>query len=316
MAHWLILGGTGFVGRALAERLNRPEHAADPRLLVPTRRLQHANALGPLPRVDVTLANPHDDNDLRSLVAGAEVVVNLVGTLHGDEAEFERVHVALPRRLAAACRTGGARVLHVSAIGAAPDAPSMYLRSKARGEAALRDSGVAFTILRPSVMFGGGDRLLNLFAALQRWVPVVPLAAADARFQPVWVGDVAEALARCIEQPQTVGQTYECTGPDEMTLADLVRCAGRAAGHPRPVWALPPALGRLQAALMGLAPGTPLMTRDNLDSMRVPSVATPGAPGLMQLGIQPTPVSAIAPAMLGPHQGRARLDLARARHRA
>jgi NADH dehydrogenase len=315
MAHWLILGGSGFVGRALAERLNRPEHDANPRLLVPTCRALHAVPLGHLPRVDVAQADVHDDAELRSLVAGAQVVVNLIGTLHGDEAAFEQVHVDLPRRLAAACRTQGTRILHVSALGASPDAPSMYLRSKARGEAALRDSGVACTIFRPSVIFGAGDQLLNLFARLQRWLPVLPLAAADARFQPVWVGDVAEAIARCIERPETVGQAYECAGPEEMTLAELVQAAGRHAGHPRPLLKLPPALGEMQAALMRLWPGRPLLTHDNLASMRVPSVATPGLPGLGALGIRPTPLAAIAHAVLGHEQGTERLNLARARHR-
>lgn len=315
MAHWLILGGSGFVGRALAERLNRPEHDADPRLLVPTCRALHAVALGHLPRVDVAQADVHVDAELRALVAGAEVVVNLIGTLHGDEGEFERVHVALPRRLAEACRAEGARLLHVSALGATPGAPSMYLRSKARGEAVLRDSGVPCTVFRPSVIFGAGDHLLNLFARLQRWAPVVPLAAADARFQPVWVGDVAEAIARAIERPETIGQAYECTGPDEMTLAEIVQAAGRHAGHARPVLPLPRLLGELQAALMRLWPGAPLLTRDNLASMQVPSVATPGAPGLRALGIRPTPLSAVAPAVLGHDQGTERLDLARARHR-
>lgn len=313
MTHLLILGGSGFVGRALAERLHQPGPAGATRLLVPTRRRAHAAALGPLPFVDVVEADVHDDDALARLVDGAELVVNLVATLHGSEAEFERVHVTLPRRLAAACQARGTRIVHVSAIGAAPDAPSRYLRSKGRGEAALQAAKVPLTLLRPSVIFGAGDHLLNLFAGLQRWAPVLPLAAADARFQPVWVGDVAEAIARCIQRPDTVGQAYECTGPDEMTLADLVRAAGRHAGHPRPVWPLPAALGRLQAMLLEWAPGGPLMSRDNLDSMTRPSVATPGAPGLADLGIRPTPLSAVAPAMLAPRQGCARLDAARAR---
>lgn len=314
MTHQLILGGSGFVGRALAERLHQPGRPAGaPRLLVPTRRRAHAAALGPLPFVDVVEADVHDDAALARLVDGAELVVNLVATLHGSEAEFERVHVALPRRLAAACRARGTRIVHVSAIGATPDAPSRYLRSKGRGEAALKAAEVPLTLLRPSVIFGAGDHLLNLFAGLQRWAPVLPLASADARFQPVWVGDVAEAIARCIERPDTMGQAYECAGPDEMTLADLVRAAGRHAGHPRPVWPLPAALGRLQAMLLEWAPGGPLMSRDNLDSMTRPSVATPGVPGLAALGIRPTPLSAIAPAMLAPGQGCARLDAARAR---
>ncbi|MBT9599217.1 MAG: complex I NDUFA9 subunit family protein [Vitreoscilla sp.] len=316
MAHWLVLGGTGFVGRALCEALSRPEHADGPRLLVPSRRPAHGQLLRMLPRVDLIETDVHDDAALAGLVAGADAVVNLVAILHGSEAAFERVHVALPRRLAAACRAAGVRrVVHVSAIGATPDAPSRYLRSKARGEAVLREAGLDLTVLRPSVIFGASDRLLNLFASLQRFAPVVPLAGASARFQPVWVGDVAEALARCLEQPGTVGRTFECTGPEEMTLADLVRAAGRYAGHERPVVPLPDALARLQARLMEWAPGEPLMSRDNLDSMRMPNIATPGVPGLPALGITASPLSAVAPGYLAPGQRCGRLDAARAVHR-
>lgn len=316
MAHWLVLGGTGFVGRALCEALSRPEHANGPRLLVPSRRPAHGQLLRMLPRVDLIEADVHDDAALAGLVAGASAVVNLVAILHGNDDAFERVHVALPRRLAAACQAAGVRrVIHVSAIGATPDAPSRYLRSKARGEAALREAGLDLTVLRPSVIFGAADRLLNLFATLQRFTPVVPLAGASARFQPVWVGDVAEALAHCMEQPDTVGRTFECTGPEEMTLADLVRAAGRYAGHERPVLPLPDALARLQALLMEWAPGEPLMSRDNLDSMRVPNIATPGVPGLAALGITASPLSAVAPGYLAPGQRCGRLDAARAVHR-
>jgi len=314
--YWLLLGGTGFVGRTLAETLCRPGHDDGPWLLAPTRHMGHGLAvLGAMPRVDVIEADLYDDMELARLVSGAAAVVNLIGILHGSEDEFERVHVALPRRLAAACNTAGVRrVIHISALGAAADAPSHYLRSKAAGEAALRQAGLDLTILRPSVIFGAGDHLLNLFAALQRLAPIVPLAAADARFQPVWVDDVAEALARCLARPETIGQTYECTGPEVLTLAELVRAAGEFSGHPRPVVPLPPAVAKLQALLMEWLPGEPLMTRDNLASMQVPSVAHPGMPGLAALGIQPTPLAAVAPGMLRGGAGGARLGGYRAHH--
>jgi NADH dehydrogenase len=315
MERWLVLGGTGFVGRALARTVVRDGTRAGPRLLVPTRRRAHAQALSLLPGVDVIEADVHDDAALTDLVAGAEAVVNLVAVLHGDEARFEQVHVGLPRRLAAAClRTGVRRLVHVSALGVAADAPSRYLRSKARGEAVLRDAGLDLTLLRPSVIFGAEDRLLNLFAALQRFAPVVPLAGAEARFQPVWVGDVARAIARCLADPRTIGQTYECAGPQQMTLADLVRAAGRWAGHPRPVLPLPAAAATLQALLMECLPGEPLMSRDNLASMRVPNVATPGSPGLAALGVAATPLAAVAPAYLGPDARQTARDRQRARH--
>jgi NADH dehydrogenase len=153
---------------------------------------------------------------------------------------------------------------------------------------------------------------MNVFAKLQGIAPIVPLAGAGATFQPVWVEDVAEALLRCLLDHTTAGQTYECTGPKVYTLADLVRLAGRWSGHPRPVLPLPESLGRVQAALMSLAPGEPLMSADNLDSMRVPNVATGTLPGLAALGITPTALEAVAPGYLGGAGGPSRLDRWRA----
>ena len=164
------------------------------------------------------------------------------------------MHVALPRRLAAACqRQGVRRLVHVSALGVGPQGPSNYLRSKAAGEQVLREADLDLSILRPSVIFGAQDRFLNLFAALQDVAPVLPLAGADARFQPVWVNDVAAAVVACLARPDTIGQTYECAGPDVFTLADLVRLAGTLSGHPRPIVPLPAALARLQAGGHGMA---------------------------------------------------------------
>jgi len=315
-AYWLVLGGSGFVGRAVTEVLCRPEHDIEsPRLLVPTRQRTHALGLGHLPKVDVVQADVHDDGDLAKLVDGAAAVINLVGILHGDEAAFEQAHIALPRRLARACRAANVRrIVHISALGAGERAPSMYLRSKARGEAALREAGLDVTVLRPSVMFGAEDRLLNLFAKLQRYLPILPLAAADARFEPVWVGDVAEAVARCLAEPKTIGQVYECTGPEVLTLAQLVQAAGVYAGHSSHIVPLPSWLGRVQAQLLEWWPGAPLMSRDNLASMQLPSVATGDKPGLAALGIHTTALDSVAPIYLGRRFGCARLDSLRAQH--
>lgn len=313
MRNLLILGGSGFVGRALCGKLVQRFGAAGARLTVPSRRPARAKPLITLPTVEVVGADVHDDAQLARLVAGRDAVINLVAILHGSPAEFERAHVALPQRLAQACTAAGVRrLLHVSALGVADDAPSHYLRSKARGEAALRAAGLDLTLLRPSVIFGAGDRFLNVFAQLQALLPVVPLAGADARFQPVWVEDVAAALVRMLDDDTTIGRTFEAAGPRVLTLAELVRLAGRWSGHERPVLPLPDALARAQAALMALAPGEPLMSADNLDSMRVPNVASGKLPGLADLGIAATALEAIGPSYLAPGQGAARLDALRA----
>lgn len=281
---------------------------------MPTRRPAHGDTVRALPNVDLLTANVHEDAALAQLVQGCDAVVNLIAILHGSASAFEQVHVALPRRLAAACRAASVRrVVHVSALGVGPDAPSRYLRSKTQGEAVLAAAGLELTLLRPSVIFGAHDRFLNLFATLQAFAPVVPLAGSTARFQPVWVGDVAQAVVAALGNPATAGQTYECTGPGTFTLSDIVRLAGRWAGHERLQIALPQWAGRLQAAAMSLLPGEPLMSADNLDSMAVPNVATGTLPGLAALGIQPAALEDVAPAYLAATHGATQLDRFRAR---
>jgi uncharacterized protein YbjT (DUF2867 family) len=305
-----VLGGTGFVGRAVCEHLVRRNPSGA--IVVPTRRAMHANRVRALPTVDVRVADVHDDAALRSVLAGCDAAINLVAILHGSADAFERVHVGLPKRLAAACTASGiARVVHVSALGVGDNAPSDYLRSKTAGEAALRASNLALTLLRPSVIFGAEDRFLNLFARIQALAPLMPLAGSKARFQPVWVEDVAEAIVRCLDASDTIGETIECAGPDVFTLAELVRLAGFWSGHERPILPLPDALGRLQALLMECLPGEPLMSRDNLDSMQTPNIASGKLPGLSSLGIKPASVAQIAPAYLSRRSARSRLDALR-----
>jgi len=195
-----------------------------------------------------------------------------------------------------------------------PEAPSNYLRSKAEAEAILRAAPLQLSVLRPSVIFGAGDRFLNLFAALQSVFPVMPLAGVEARFQPVWVEDVSEAVLRCLERKDSIGMTYECAGPQVFSLGELVRLAGRLCGHARPLVPLPESLGQLQAAVMELMPGVPLMSRDNILSMRVPNVATGRLPGLDALGLQPSSLLAVAPSYLSPGQGVARFNRWRGLH--
>jgi uncharacterized protein YbjT (DUF2867 family) len=300
MKHVLLLGGTGFLGHAFCARWADRTNAAGTRITVPTRHAMHGRDLLEIPLLEVEQADVHDDATLARLLEGCDAVVNLVAILHGSERQFEHVHVELPRRLAQACRTAGVRrIVHVSALGVGPDAPSHYLRTKTKGEAALAQAGLEVTVLRPSVMFGAGDRFLNMFARLEAALPVVPLAGAASRYQPVWVDDVAAALLRCLEEPETIGQVYECVGPEVYTLEELVRLAGRWSGHERPVMPLPDVIGRLQALVMEALPGT-LLSRDNLDSMRVDSVASGSLPTLADLGIEPAALAAVAPLYLSP----------------
>ena len=311
----LVLGGSGFVGRHLIERLQR----AGAQVTVPTRRRAGAGArqLWPLPCVDLVEADVMQPGTLGRLMPGHDAVVNLVAILHGNARQFERVHVELPRLIAAACGAHGVRrVVHVSALGAAADAPSRYQRSKAAGEAVMQEAAAAsmidLTVLRPSVIYGPDDRFLRLFVRLQHMLPVLPLAGANARFQPVWVRDVATALERCLQDAATIGQTYELCGPDVFTLRELAqsaaRWAGVAEGRGRPVLGVPGPLAWLQALAMECLPGT-LMSRDNLDSMKVPNVAGGQLPGLAALGIAAAPLSVVGPMILGTNGPVSRLDV-------
>jgi uncharacterized protein YbjT (DUF2867 family) len=308
----LVLGGSGFVGRHVCEQLTR--HGV--RATVPTRRAVNAQSVQHLPLVDVIEADVFAPQALHALLPGHDAVVNLIAVLHGDAQRFAKVHVELPRLLAAACNARGVRrVVHVSALGASPDAPSLYQRSKAQGETVLAQAGLALTLLRPSVIFGAEDKFLNLFATLQKTFPFMPLAGAQTKFQPVWVQDVAQAVVECLQRPDTIGHTYECVGPDTFTLKELVQLSGQYAGVQRPVVALPRPLARIQALLMELAPGEPLISRDNLDSLQVDNVSSGRLPGLAELGINAASLQAIAPTYLGRADAQPALGAYRAQQR-
>jgi NADH dehydrogenase len=287
---------------------------------VPTRRRANARHLLPLPTLTVLELDVHNEAALAQALAGQDAVINLIAILHGSHADFNKAHLALPQKLARACAAAGVKqVVHVSALGAnalqPESSPSMYLRSKGQGEAVLMqaamgggaqtgaDAGFALTILRPSVIFGADDKFINLFAKLQSLFPVMPLAGAHARFQPVWVEDVAQAVVRSLSTfsgaaGASAPKVIEVCGPEVFTLKELVqisaRLSGVRAGRGRPVIALPRWMGRIQALLMELAPGAPLMSRDNLDSMLVDNVATGKLPGLEALGIKPSPLKPLA----------------------
>jgi len=307
----IVLGGTGFVGAHVCEKLVRQGW----HVTVPTRRRSNAQSVQHLPGLTVRELDVHDAAALQDAVAGHDALVNLVAILHGTQAEFERVHVALSHTIAHACAVAGvAQVVQISALGA--DAlqpqtlPSMYLRSKSEGEAVLMQAAVGagatdrkgfdLSILRPSVIFGEQDKFLNVFANLQKLLPVLPLAGAGARFQPVWVEDVANAVVRCLEGAcdQPSPRIIEAVGPEVFTLKQLVQLSGQlagiAGGFGRTVIGLPMWAGRLQATLMGLAPGEPVMSHDNLDSMKVDNVASGKHPGLASLGITPSALQPIA----------------------
>lgn len=309
----LVIGSSGFVGRYLVNALV----ARGCRVLAPTRRRERAKHLILLPTCDVVEADVHDDATLERLIRGQDAVINLVGILHGTQQQFTRAHVELPRRIVATCeKLGVRRYLHMSALGADPDGPSMYQRSKGQAEQLVRASSLDWTSFRPSVIFGAEDNFLNLFARLARWFPVLPIGGANVRFQPVWVEDVANAFANSLDNRATYRKTYELAGPKIYTLRELVRYAAAAAGHRRPVIALPDAIARLQAWLMEHAPGEPLLSRDNLDSMKRDNVASqqPYRPA-PELGITPTPLEAEASIYLAGLHPRTRFGGFRARAR-
>lgn len=295
-----LLGGSGFVGSHLAAQLA----AAGLRVRILTRRRHNAMHLTLLPGLEVVECDVHDDSQLEQALRGCAAVVNLVGILHESRRmSFERAHVELPRRVAQTCRRLGiARLLHMSALQADADAPSAYLRSKAAGEAAAREAAdgiVQLTIFRPSVIFGPGDSFLNLFARLMRLLPVLLLAKPAARFQPVYVGDVARAFATCLDNPASHGQAYPLCGPQVYTLRELVQYVAATLGLRRTVIGLGDRLSWLQAWAMEWLP-VKLMTRDNLRSMQVDSVCDCPFP----FDFAPTALEAVAPAYLAGQDAR------------
>jgi uncharacterized protein YbjT (DUF2867 family) len=289
MKNILVIGGTGFLGTALSSRLA----SADFCVTLPTRRRERIRHLSVLPSAQVIEADVHDEATLVRLMAGQDAVISLVGILKGN---FQRTHAELPGKIArAAVSAGVPRLLHVSALAAATDAPSEYLRSKAAGEAALKVAYPGVTIFQPSVIFGRGDSFLTLFAGLLKIAPVVPLACAEARFQPVWIEDVVAAVVASLDHPESRGQTYPLCGPRSYSLRELVAYAGQVSGHPRPIIGLPLGLAYLQARLMEFLPNGP-MTRDNVRSMQVPSVCPAGC--TLPFELKATPLEAIAPLYL------------------
>ncbi len=293
-----VFGGAGFIGRHLVRRLA----ARGATVRVATRSPETAGHLLPMGEVgQIVLARfAGDEAGLAGLVAGADAVVNLVGILFERRAgDFDRVHGELPGRIGAAARAAGvARLVHLSAIGADPASPAHYARSKAAGEAALRAAFPAAVVLRPSIVFGPEDGFFNRFAQMARIAPALPLVGGGrTRFQPVYVGDVAEAILAGLDRPELAGRTFELGGPRVYTFAELLAYVLRVTGRRRLLLPLPFAVARLQARLLELLP-TPPLTRDQVSLLERDNVVAPGAAGLAALGITPTPVEVIVPSYL------------------
>ena len=318
----LVVGGSGFIGRHLVAALA----ARGARVTVPTRRRERAKHLILLPTVEVVETDVRAPGALAPLAAGRDAIVNLAGVLHSrrgrpDERgpndygpDFAETHVELPQAIVAACRAAGVkRLVHMSAVGADPHGPSEYLRSKGIGEqAVLAADDLAVTVLRPSVIFGPEDRFLNLFALLAKLFLVLPLARPEARFQPVYVGDVVRATLAALESREAAGKSYDLCGPREYTLRELVRFACAVTGRRRLVIGIPEGLATLQAWFLEHMPAPlRLMTRDNLRSMTVPSVCERGFP----FGIEPWQLEAAAASWLAPAGPRERYPRLRWRAR-
>lgn len=311
-----ILGGSGFVGSAIAAQLD----AANYQVKVLTRRREASKHLILLPNVDVVECDVMDDAALAAAVHDCDAVINLIGILHeSSKATFEAVHAELPRRLARICREQGVRrLLHMSALHASGDAPSAYLRSKAAGESNViapaspgaNTDALQVTVFRPSVIFGRGDKFLNMFAKLVKLLPVILLAKPDAKFQPIYVEDVAQVFVKSLEHIDTIGQCYDLCGPRVYTLRELVQMVADMLGVKRCIIGLNDQLSYLQAYAMELLP-VKLMTRDNLYSMQIDSVCACDFPAIF--GIEPTAIEAVVPDYLAGRTPRNSYDRYRSR---
>jgi NADH dehydrogenase len=290
-----VLGGSGFVGSSVVAKLDQAGYA----VTVLTRRRDSARHLSLLPNVTVVECNVMDDQALAAALNGADAVVNLIGILHqSGRVSFDAMHHELPARLAKICDASGIkRIVQMSSLQADSHAPSEYLRSKAAGEAALQAFAqkLNITIFRPSIIFGRGDSFINLFATLIKFLPVVLLAKPNAKFQPVWVEDVASCFAASIQNTQTYGQLYELAGPKVYSFRELVQQVMTTLKVKRPIIGLCDRLSYAQAFMMELLP-VKLMSRDNVRSMEVNSVSQQPFPAIFE--VVPASLEAIIPEYL------------------
>jgi NADH dehydrogenase len=306
----LLLGGSGFVGTYIDNRLSQRGFE----VTIQSRHRERTKALIIQPGVDMLEADIHCQQTLTELMHGHDAVINLVGILHSRDVQFPyshdfaEAHVELPKKIVAACKAAGIRrLVHMSALKADPKGPSEYLASKGVGEAVVRfaQGELDVTIFRPSVIFGLGDSFLSTFAKLLKKLPFFPLGFGQARFQPVWVADVADAFVHCLGDGTTFGQTYDLAGPRVYTLRELVEYTAALSGSKARIIALPEGLAYLQAGLMWLAPH-PVMSPDNLRSMQVDSVCAGDCQPPADW--QPSALEAVAPTYIAMRTPRGRLD--------
>ena len=292
MKHVAVLGGSGFVGSAIVRQLS----LAGYQINVLTRRREDAKHIILLPNVDVIECNVMDDVAISQALKGADAVINLIGILHtSKKASFKAIHAELPARLAKLCeKLGIKRLVHMSALQAVKNAPSAYLKSKAEGETAVLSANkhLDVTVFRPSIIFGRGDGFINLFATLVKLLPVILLAKPNAKFQPIYVEDVAHAFVVSLDNIDTYGKAYDLGGPKVYTLRQLVAYVADTLGKKRPIIGLNNTFSYLQAFAMELLP-VKLMTRDNVRSMEVDSVCVTSFPAF--LGFQPVALETIVP---------------------
>jgi len=293
-----VFGGSGFIGRYVVQRLAHQDYIVRVAVTDPggARFLQ---TQGRVAQIVPLAANVTDEGAVARAVAGADLVVNLVGILHerrkGDFQRLMAEGAGRVARLAAAAEVE--RLVHISAIGADPQSPSAYGRAKAEGEQAVRAAFPQATILRPSIVFGQEDQFFNRFGRLARLLPFMPVIAGNTRMQPVYVGDVADAVLAAAEREDAQGRTYELGGPQVLSFRELLRFVLTATGQRKPLVDVPVGLARLQAALSEFLPSPPL-TRDQLLMLERDNVVAEGALGLPDLGIQPKALEAVVPAYL------------------
>jgi NADH dehydrogenase len=291
----VVLGGSGFVGSAIVAKLV----SAGYQVTVLSRRLDHAKHLSLLPGVTLKVCNVFDAQALRSALHGADAVINLLGILHQSaKTSFTQVHADLPVQLAKLCQDLGIkRLLHMSSLCAATDAPSLYLRSKGEAEVALAGyaPGLAITVFRPSIIFGRADQFINLFAGLIKHLPLVVLVKPNAKFQPVWVEDVASCFVASLNEPGSFGLSYDLVGPKVYTFRALLEAIMQTLGVHKPILGLNDALSYAQAFLMECLP-IKLMSRDNIRSMQQDSVSDQAFPEWLDL--RPSALETIMPQYL------------------